>query len=718
MLQPIDPSSRPPVIPGERYINRDLSWLAFNERVLEEAASDRHPVLERVRFLAIAANNLDEFYMVHVAGVRRQIDAGIVLPSVDGLTPLQLMTAISERVEIMLGTMRAIWKNTGAILQDHGISIISRSELTDEDREKLRHEFERDIFPLLTPLAISPTHPFPFIPNRGLAVAVKLQTGDSPHDVDGIVRVPAQTRRFIRLAGSGTRYIPIEDVIQLNLDRLFPGFGILGSGAFRLVRDSDLDVEDLEVDDDAEHLLLSFETALHRRSHGEVVRLSATSSLPADLLDFLILHLDVPRESAYLSPGLIGLANLMELVAEGPADLLFKPFTARYPGRVQDFAGDCFAAIRTKDLLIHHPYESFDVVVQFIRQAVSDPAVVAIKQTLYRTSADSPIVQALIEAAHAGKSVTAVVELKARFDEEANLKWARDLERAGAQVTYGFIDLKIHAKLSLVVRREAEGLVSYIHFGTGNYHPLTARVYTDLSLFSCDPALCADAGELFNYMTGYAKPGGLRKVAAAPISLRSTLIGLIESEIENAEAGKPAAIWFKVNGLTDPEIIDHLYRASQAGVVIRGVVRGMCALRARVPGLSENIRIHSIVGRFLEHSRIVCFANGADLPSDQAKVFISSADWMSRNLDRRIETLVPIEVDTPRLQVMEQIMIASLKDDMQSWELGADNSWRRVKPGRSAFSAHDYFMNNPSLSGRGSDPDHALAPRKLRLPRT
>jgi polyphosphate kinase len=533
--------------------------------------------------------------------------------------------------------------------------------------------------------------------------------------MDAVVRIPQQLPRFVRLPGASLRLLPIEDLIQLRLPALFPNCMVTGSGLARVIRDSDLPIEDLEMEEDAEHLLLSFETALQRSRHGEIVWLAVAQSIPPDLVGLLVRELHVPADAVDLQPGLIGLANLAELTREDRPDLKFRPYAARYPERVREFGGDCFAAIRAKEILVHHPYESFDVVVQFIRQAAADPAVVAIKQTLYRTSENSPIVQALVEAAQAGKSVTAVVELKARFDEEANLKWARDLERAGAQVTYGFIQLKIHAKLSLVIRREAEGLASYIHYGTGNYHPLTARVYTDLSLFSSDPRLCADAARLFNYMTGFAEPEPFERIAAAPLTLRSTLLALIRAETDFARAGQPAMIWFKVNGLVDPEIIEALYEASSAGVSIRGIVRGICALRAGVPGLSENIRIHSIVGRFLEHARMACFGNGQPLPSDQAKIFLSSADWMPRNLDRRIETLIPIETDTIRRQIMDQIMLANLNDDAHAWELTPRDDWKRVKHGRHAFSAQDYFMDHPSFSGRGNAPVDQRFPPALTL---
>ncbi len=691
-----------------RFVNRDVSWIAFNRRVLEEAENPANPLLERVRFLSIAANNLDEFEMVHVAGLLRQIAGGLTERQADGFAPVEALHELQSSIIPLQGAMQVVWTGLRQALRAQGLCVIGPDELSANESAALHEMFQRDIFPVLTPMAISAAHPVPFIPNRGLAVVARLSGPEA--QFDGIVRVPPHMPRFMRVSHAPVRLIVIEDIVQLHLGELFPGHVVTGSGVVRIIRDSELPLEDLEMDEDAEHLLLSFEAALQRSQHGAVVRLSIAAAMPSDLTNRLSAVFSVPTNALSVQLGLIGLPGLVELTREDRPDLKFKPYAARHPDRVRQFGDDCFAAIRAKELLVHHPYESFDVVVQFIRQATADASVVAIKQTLYRTSRDSPVVQALIEAAQSGKSVTAVVELKARFDEEANLRWARDLERAGVQVTYGFIDLKIHAKMSLVIRREAEGLVSYIHCGTGNYHPLTAKVYTDLSLFSCDPRLCADAAKLFDYMTGSAAPQAFERIAAAPLTLRTTLLDLIQAEAAHARKGQPAAIWFKVNGLADPEIIDALYEASSAGVEIRGVVRGICALRAQVPGLSDNIRIRSLVGRFLEHARIACFGNGHGLPSPDAKLFLASADWMPRNMDRRIETLIPLETDSIRRQVMDQIMIANLNDDTQAWELAPDDHWRRVKPAREPFSAQEYFMSHASWSGHGSSSADALPP--------
>ncbi len=696
--------------PMGRYFNRELSWLAFNQRVLEEAMNRAHPLLERLRFLSISGANLDEFFSVRVAGLKGQQLQDVDMCSADGLTAGQQLTAIAAETDRLMQAQQKVWGVVHSELAQVGIEVVGPTSPIDPLSEAwLRDHFLNQIFPILTPQALDPAHPFPFIPNQGLSIVFDLQRLSDKQPIRELVMIPASLARFVRIPGEPARYMALEAVVRRFSVDMFPGYMVRNSGVFRIIRDSDIEIEE-----EAEDLVRHYRSAIKRRRRGRVIRMEIEERIPEPVEEMLQDMLQGHEAVVVEVEGFIGIGDLSGVVEEDRPDLKFEPYAPRFPERIREYGGDCFAAIRAKDIVVHHPYEAFDVVVAFLKQAAVDPDVVAIKQTLYRAGKQSAIIRALIDAAEAGKSVTAVVELKARFDEEQNLMWADALERAGVQVVYGFIDWKTHAKVSMVIRREGDQFRSYCHFGTGNYHPVTARIYTDLSFFTADPAFSRDAAALFNYITGYVEPQGLEKLVMSPRSLRDHLCAMVDAEIDHVRAGRPGTIWAKMNSLVDPALIEKLYAASNAGVQIDLIVRGICCLRPGVPGMSEHIRVKSVVGRFLEHSRIAVFGNGKALPNNGAKVYISSADWMPRNFDRRVEFLAPIENPTVHDQILDQVMVANLIDSEQSWTLDSTGHYTRLDPGDKPFNLHRYFMTNPSLSGRGAALDNEAVPT-LRL---
>jgi polyphosphate kinase len=699
---------------GERYFNRELSWLAFNRRVLEEACNTAHPLLERVRFLSISGSNLDEFFMVRVAGLMGQQKQEVERRSPDGLSTREQLAVIVAGADTLVEDQRNVWRDLRHQLAEAGIHVLGSRQIdeavTADEAAWLENHFREQIFPILTPQALDPAHPFPFMPNKGLAVIFDLTRASDGEMIRELVMLPAAMARFVRLPGEPARYVAVESLVKRFSTLIFPGYAVNGAAEFRVLRDSDIEIEE-----EAEDLVRYFANAIKRRRRGRVIRLELESGMPEAL--GVVLREELAGGDAFVteSGAFLGVGDLEAIIDENRPDLKFVPFSPRFPERIREFGGDCFAAIKAKDIVVHHPYETFEVVIEFLKQAAADPDVVAIKQTLYRAGKQSAVINALIAAAESGKSVTAVVELKARFDEEQNLLWASALERAGVQVVYGFFDWKTHAKVSMVVRREGGEYRTYCHFGTGNYHPVTARIYTDLSFFTADRELGRDAAQIFNYVTGYVEPV-LNLVGISPRDMRTRLTALIDAEIANANEGRPGAIWAKMNSVVDPAIIEKLYEASNAGVEIDLIIRGICCLRPGVPGMSENIRVKSVIGRFLEHSRIWCFGNGKALPNDGAKIFISSADWMPRNFDRRVEYMLPILNPTVHDQILDQVMVANLIDTEQSWVLHPDGTYDRIEPGPRPFNLHRYFMTNPSLSGRGAALEGGAVP-KLSLTR-
>ena len=679
------------------YINRELSWIQFNRRVLEESENNRNPVLERLRFLAISGSNLDEFLMVRLAGVKAQVDADVNDLSIDGFSPDEILKKIVFETRKLIQEQQYCWKKLKKDLKKNEIFIVKQKDLNKKQLASLKNYFINEIYPTLTPLSLDPAHPFPFINNLALTIIVNFES-HKKKKITSIIPIPESLQRFIVFTEEKLRLIHISDVIICFLNHIFPNYKVLSYGSFRVLRDSDI-----EFSDEAEDLVRSFENQLKLRKFGKTIFLEIEERTPDNLIDLICRKLEIDGNFVELVPDMLEISSLEQLTKIKKSKLLWKKFEPRYPERLKETKNDCFLAIKKKEFIVHHPYESFDVVIQFLRQASRDPDVLVIKQTLYRTVREnSEIALTLIEAAESGKSVTAIVELKARFDEETNIRYSKDLEKAGVHIVYTFANMKTHAKLSLIVRKEKNGLQTYVHIGTGNYHPDNAKIYSDLSLFSCDKLICDDVQKIFNMITGYARIKEFDQIRVSPVNLKNSILELIENEIKNKKRGLNGEIWLKCNSLVDKEIIDKLYTASQNGVKIELIIRGVCCLKPGLPKVSENIRVKSIIGRFLEHSRIYCFSNGLNMPSKKNKVFISSSDLMPRNFERRYEVMVPILNSTVHKQVINQIMVTYLNDEKQSWIMDHLGNYKKSKFHDNSESAHDYFMSNPSLSGRGN----------------